>query len=236
MDLTPYLDRLREDLATSASAGDQDMKRTAAVLSAALEPAARLTLMNALADMAAEVTAHLHDQVVDVRLDGRDVRVVVTGPEPRSDATASASASASGADDATHGSDDITGDTIRGSGQGRDGTDDRGTGAGGPGAGGFGDMAGAGGDISRITLRIVEQIKAQAEQAAAAQGQSLNAFVAQAVQQAVRGGLQGHGHKGGQRDASETSGRGRAGERGDCGPGARSEGTTRSHLHGWVEG
>ncbi|MGH3440102.1 MAG: toxin-antitoxin system HicB family antitoxin, partial [Sciscionella sp.] len=78
MDLTPYLSSLRENLTTAASAGDADTRRTAAVLSAALEPAARLALMNALSDLAAEVTANLDDHVVDVRLEGRDVRVVVT--------------------------------------------------------------------------------------------------------------------------------------------------------------
>ena len=36
--------------------------------------------MNALSDLAAEVTASLDDHVVDVRLDGRDVRVVVSDP------------------------------------------------------------------------------------------------------------------------------------------------------------
>jgi hypothetical protein len=79
MDLTPYIANLREDLANTASAGDEHTRRAAALLSSALEPAVRLTLMNALADLAAEVTAHLPGQVVDVRLDGRDVRVVVTG-------------------------------------------------------------------------------------------------------------------------------------------------------------
>lgn len=209
MDLTPYLDRLREDLATSASAGDQDLKRTAAVLSAALEPAARLTLMNALADMAAEVTAHLHDQVVDVRLDGREVRIVVTGPEPR--ATDAAPTSGADAPRSDHDS------GVRG--------------GSGPAAGVFGDVAGGSGDISRITLRIVEQIKAQAEQVAAAQGQSLNAFVAQAVQQAVRGGLRGHEN----RHAQDDTGRDSSG-RGENRPGPRPGRTTRSHLHGWVEG
>ena len=79
MDLTPYIANLREDLANTAAAGDEQTRRAAALLSSALEPAVRLTLMNALADLAAEVTAALPGQVVDVRLDGRDVRVVVTG-------------------------------------------------------------------------------------------------------------------------------------------------------------
>src|SRR5690606_13671299 len=79
MELDPYLAALRESLATTASAGDEQLQRAAAVLSAALEPAARLTLMNALSDLAAEITAQLPDHVVEVRLDGRDVRVVVSG-------------------------------------------------------------------------------------------------------------------------------------------------------------
>src|SRR4051794_17574830 len=78
MDLTPYIDSLREDLATTASAGDEQTRRAAAVLSAALEPAVRLAVMNALSDLAAEVTAALDDHVVEVRLAGRDVQVVVT--------------------------------------------------------------------------------------------------------------------------------------------------------------
>ncbi|UYP20585.1 toxin-antitoxin system HicB family antitoxin [Rhodococcus sp. Z13] len=42
------------------------------------------------------------------------------------------------------------------------------------------------GDISRVTLRLVEQIKSKAEEAAAQSGLSLNSWVAQAVQGALR--------------------------------------------------
>lgn len=42
------------------------------------------------------------------------------------------------------------------------------------------------GDISRVTLRLVEQIKSRAEEAAAQNGVSLNSWVAQAVQGALR--------------------------------------------------
>src|SRR5690349_15476847 len=79
MDLTPYIATLREDLAAAASAGDEQTQRIAAVLSAAMESAARLAIMNALSDLAAEVTTALEDRVVEVRLDGRDVKVAVTG-------------------------------------------------------------------------------------------------------------------------------------------------------------
>ncbi|SDI89416.1 HicB family protein [Actinokineospora alba] len=142
MDLNPYLAALRDDLATTASAGDETMRRAAAVLAAAIEPAARLAMMNALSDLAAEVTAALPDHVVDIRLDGRDVRVVVTEtsgdtketpPPPLQD----------------------------------------------------------GGDMSRMTLRLFEELKAKAEQAANAQGVSLNTFVQQALQGALHGKARG---------------------------------------------
>ena len=80
MDISPYVTRLREDLASAAAAGDEQTRRTGALLGAAIEPAARLALMNALADLAAEVTEALGDRVVEVRLDGRDVRVAVSAP------------------------------------------------------------------------------------------------------------------------------------------------------------
>jgi hypothetical protein len=173
MDLSQYVQQLREDLASAAAAGDEQTQRTGALLGAAIEPAARLAIMNALSDLAAEVTAALGDRVVEVRLDGRDIRVAVSrdeaaepGPGPT------------------------------------------------PPFGGFGgDFKGPDtGDISRITLRLVEQIKNQAEQAAAAQGVSLNSWVAQAVQ----GALAGH-RKPGRHDEWT---RDRGGKR----------------LRGWVEG
>src|SRR5919197_3405304 len=79
MELSQYVTQLREDLASAAAAGDEQTQRTSALLGAAIEPAARLAIMNALSDLAAEVTAALPDRVVEVRLDGRDVRVTVTG-------------------------------------------------------------------------------------------------------------------------------------------------------------
>ena len=106
MDLTPYTQNLRDDLLTAASVGDEESRRAAALLASAIEPAARLAIMNALSDLAAEVTGALQDTTVELRLDGRDVRVAVTRHE---DAHASAS---SGSDsfftkrhDDRHGSD-----------------------------------------------------------------------------------------------------------------------------------
>jgi uncharacterized protein (DUF1778 family) len=191
MDLTPYISRLREDLATAASAGDEQTQRTAAVLSTALEPAARLALMNALSDLAAEVTAALPDRVVEVRLDGRDVQVVVTGTahddhEPEAEEPPPP------------------------------------------------PPPGDGGDISRITLRLLDEIKAQAERAASVRGVSLNTFVTQAVQSALQErGRRGHGGwPGSPWSAGPWAGGGFGGESG----GEKPRGRGHSRIRGWVQG
>jgi hypothetical protein len=120
------------------------------------------------------VTVSLDDRVVDVRLAGRDVNVVVTGnrreePNPAGD---DAPAPPSG---------DVTG------------------------------------DISRITLRLLDEIKTKAEKAAATQGVSLNAWVSQAVQGALHG-------------------RGQGGSQQDWGNDHREGGQGSSRVRGWVRG
>lgn len=174
MDLTPYISQLREDLTAAASAGDEQTRHTAAVLSIALEPAARLAIMNALSDLAAEVTAALDGQVVEVRLDGRDVRIAVGSHLDAETTQARHSGAGPWAADAR-----------------ADGPPTPGTPPPfgmpppfEPGAPPFGD---AGGDIRRMTLRLIDQVKAQAERAAAEQGVSLNTWVSQAVSGALRG-------------------------------------------------
>jgi hypothetical protein len=199
MDLSPYVSALRDSLTTAAAAGDAQTRTTAGVLAAAVEPAARLAIMNALSDLAGEVTLALDDRVVEVRLDGQDVQVVVTGtpaddheptedpPPPNADPT---------------------------------------------------------GDISRITVRLLEELKTKAEQAAAARGVSLNAFVSQAVQGALRErGRRGGGPWGRQWEqnwAHQWGGpwgdeAGRRDERRDDRRDDRRGGGS-SHVRGWVEG
>lgn len=78
MELTPYLNQLRDDLLAAVALADEETRRAAAAVANALEPSARLALMSALSDLAAEVTGALDAITVDVRLDGRDVRVQVT--------------------------------------------------------------------------------------------------------------------------------------------------------------
>ncbi|MFC9245869.1 hypothetical protein ACFT7S_18215 [Streptomyces sp. NPDC057136] len=80
MDLTPYIDNLRQELAVAADAGGDDARALAERLTAPLESAARLTLLNALSDAMDEVTRELAPGSVDVRLRGLDPEFVVTAP------------------------------------------------------------------------------------------------------------------------------------------------------------
>jgi hypothetical protein len=93
--------------------------------------------MNALADLAGEITEALDDHTVEIRLEAGGIRVAVEAragePQPE------------------------------------------------PEPGAF-----AGGEASRITLRLPEELKTKAEDAAAAQSVSLNTWLGQAVRDALR--------------------------------------------------
>jgi hypothetical protein len=80
MDITPYVDSLRRDLAAAAEAGGDEAKAAAERLALALDPAMRLALMDALSQAAAEITAELPAGSVDVRLRGREPELVVDVP------------------------------------------------------------------------------------------------------------------------------------------------------------
>jgi len=90
MDLTPYLERLRADLAQTAAAGDDQVRAGAERLTAALEPALRLSAMEILSEAAAEITSSMRTGSVDARLNGREVEFVVDQPtaEPGPDMAA----------------------------------------------------------------------------------------------------------------------------------------------------
>ncbi|MGW1377830.1 hypothetical protein ACWD6P_26650 [Streptomyces sp. NPDC002446] len=80
MDLTPYVDNLRHELAIAADAGGDEARALAERLTTPLESAARLTLLNALSAAMGEVTRDLAPGSVDVRLRGLDPEFVVTLP------------------------------------------------------------------------------------------------------------------------------------------------------------
>ncbi|AFU04006.1 hypothetical protein [Nocardia brasiliensis] len=144
MDLNKYTARLRTDLIAAAALGDEKTQATAAALAAATESSARLVLLAALSDLAAEISTELGDRSVHLSFDGTDAKVDLR--------------KTSSADD--HPS--------------------------------FEEMTG---DISRVTLRLVEQMKSRAEEAAAQSGQSLNSWLSSAVSGALRDQMRGYGPK-----------------------------------------
>ncbi|MET7801217.1 toxin-antitoxin system HicB family antitoxin [Streptomyces decoyicus] len=151
MDLTPYVDNLRQELAVAADAGGDDARALAERLTAPLESATRLTLLNALSAAMGEVTRELAPGSVDVRLRGLDPEFVVTPPpasEPFQETQEPVAAPAAlapppaDADDA----------------------------------------------MARINFRLPAHLKARAENAAAAEGLSVNAWLVRAVSTALDGG------------------------------------------------
>ncbi|MEV6653689.1 toxin-antitoxin system HicB family antitoxin [Streptomyces sp. NPDC051219] len=154
MDLTPYVDNLRQELAAAADAGGDDARALAERLTAPLESAARLTLLNALSAAMSEVTRELAPGSVDVRLRGLDPEFVVTAPpapEPFREAQEPVTEPAAPAPPPPPAD-----------------ADD--------------------GAMARINLRLPAHLKARAENAAAAEGLSVNAWLVRAVSTALDSG------------------------------------------------
>jgi hypothetical protein len=81
MDLTHYVENLRHDLAVAAEAGGEEARALAERLSAALESAVRLMLLDALSAAADEITRELAPGSVELRLRAGEPDFVVT-PAP----------------------------------------------------------------------------------------------------------------------------------------------------------
>ena len=134
MELMPFIDAVRRDLAAAGEAAGAEVREASKRLSYALEPSLRLVLLEALGTAAAEVTAQLDAAVVELHLRGRDPDLVVTeagGPVATSARTAPVADS------------------------------DEGT--------------------SRISFRLPDSLKARVEEAAAADGLSVNSWLVRAV-------------------------------------------------------
>jgi HicB family len=80
MDLTPYAESLRRDLAVAADAGGDEARALAERLTAPLESSIRLTLLDALSAAADEITRELAPGSVDLRLRAGEPSFVVTPP------------------------------------------------------------------------------------------------------------------------------------------------------------
>jgi hypothetical protein len=142
MDITPYVDSLRSSLVSAADSAGDETRQAAERLTFALDSSARLAIMEAVSQAAAEITAEMPNGGVDVRLNGRELDFVVHMAAP----TAPAPPPPPAPDD----------------------LDD--------------------GNLSRITLRIPESVKAKAEEKAAEAGQSLNTWLVNIVRLATRDG------------------------------------------------
>ncbi|MFJ4473179.1 hypothetical protein ACIP2X_37595 [Streptomyces sp. NPDC089424] len=149
MDLTPYVDTLRRELAAAAEAGGDEARELAARLTAPLESATRLAMLNVLSAAMDEITRELAPGSVDVRLRGLEPNFVVTPPPFYGGAPAEPAAPAeplaAPAD-----------------------TDEGGT--------------------ARVNLRLPASLKVRAEEAAAREGLSVNAWLVRTVAAAVDGG------------------------------------------------
>jgi predicted HicB family RNase H-like nuclease len=154
MDLAPYVLDLQQHLAVAAEAGGEESRVVAERLSAPLEAATRLVLLEALSAAAGEITRELAPGSVDVRLRGRDPEFVVSTPggtEYAEVSTASARTAAVESEIADEIADALADDA----------------------------------STSRTTLRLPDQLKARVDQAAAAEGLSVNAWLVRAIGDAL---------------------------------------------------
>jgi hypothetical protein len=90
MNLTGYVEALRQQLAVAAAAGGDEAQALAERLTAPLDAATRLVLLDALSAAAGEITRDMAPGSVDLRLRDREPTFVVTLPPPAETSTADA--------------------------------------------------------------------------------------------------------------------------------------------------
>jgi hypothetical protein len=78
MDLTPHTDALRSDL-EAAAAGDEASQAVAERIARSLDATVQLRMLDVIGDAALELSEQLPSGHVEVRLAGRDVRLVLVG-------------------------------------------------------------------------------------------------------------------------------------------------------------
>ncbi len=80
MNLSPFIEAIHRQLEASAEAGGEDARLLVERLLAPLDASIRLSLQDALAAAAEEITVELAPGSVELRLRGRDPEFVVTPP------------------------------------------------------------------------------------------------------------------------------------------------------------
>jgi HicB family len=155
MELEEYVNNLREQLALAAEAGGEDARALADRLTAPLDSAIRLMLLNVLDGATAEISRDLAPGSVELRLRGGEPEFVVT-PAPTEPQPL--------AGEAPHDASDgwpVTAPAAATA------------------------PATSEGAVARINLRLPEQLKRGVEQAAEREGLSINAWLVRAVAAAV---------------------------------------------------
>jgi HicB family len=160
MDLATYVNNLREQLAVAADAGGNEARTLAARLTAPLESATRLVLLEALSAAADEITRELAPGRVEVRLRGGEPEFVVDPPPSEEAFTDIGTRGPSSAPELED-------------------TEERGT--------------------ARLNLRLPETLKRRIEDAAGAEGLSLNTWLVRAAGAALDAGGSRRGPSGGDR-------------------------------------
>jgi hypothetical protein len=140
MELGTYVSELQRQLVTAAENGTDESRAAAERLTAVLDAATRLVLLDALSAAAGEITRDLAPGSVDLRLRGREVEFVVSAPTAEAEGVSHGVASVDLEDSST----------------------------------------------SRTTLRLPDALKAKVDDAAAADGLSVNTWLVRAVAAALQ--------------------------------------------------
>jgi hypothetical protein len=180
MNLSGYVETLQEQLTVAAAAGGEDARALAERLTASLDSATRLVLLDALSAAAGEITRDMAPGSVDLRLRDREPSFVVTLPPP-ADATTETpeSESESGPEPGLQ-------PKPHPAAQEAPVPDD-------------GDAA-----MVRINLRLPEHLKARVEDAASQAGLSVNSWLVRAATAALDPSAQAQTQGPGRRAAREA--------------------------------
>jgi len=150
MDLTPFVDKVRRELAVAAEAGGAEASALAERLTAPLASAIHLTLLEALSAASDEITRDLVPGSVEVRLRAGEASFAVNVP-------------------AAGPTEPVVADNVVSAPQSQDPPVSEDEGA-----------------TARINFRLPENLKARVEEAAAAQGRSVNAWLVRAASAALQ--------------------------------------------------
>jgi hypothetical protein len=141
MDITPYVVSLRAELANAAGLAGAEARELAERLTAPMESAFRLALLEALSAATDEITRDLAPGSVELRLRGREPGFIVTPPPVEHLAEQAPAPPPADADEST---------------------------------------------MTRINLRLPDQLKGRIEEAAGRDGLSVNAWLVRAASTAVQ--------------------------------------------------